>query len=82
MKRLPRVARSLLRLSLGNTAELTVGDCCDYIGWLAKFHKVLPEEYRFLATWACLCMGTLNAEEEQEFWDEYATRKEQWPWLN
>ena len=77
MDRLARVKASLLRHSLGNYAELSIGACCDYISWLAKFRKLPQDDISFLATWACQAMGTLTADEEEAFWEEYRIRKEQ-----
>jgi hypothetical protein len=77
MDRLSRVKRALLAHCLGNYAEMSVGACCDYISWLAKFRKLPQDDISFLATWACTAMGTLTADEEEAFWDEYRIRKEQ-----
>ena len=77
MNRLARVKRALLAHCLGNYAEMSVGECCNYISWLTKFRKLPQDDISFLATWACMAMGTLTADEEEAFWEEYRTRKEQ-----
>ena len=76
MNRLKRVEKSLLAHCLGHYPELPIGDCCEYISWLAKFHKLPQARIRFLADWACCAMGTLTATEEEAFWEEYRIRSE------
>ena len=76
MNRFARVRRALLAHVLGNYAEMSIDECCDYISWLAKFRKLPQDDISFLATWACAAMGTLTADEEEAFWEEYKIRKE------
>lgn len=77
MQRLVRVKKALLAHCLGNYAEMSIGACCDYISWLAKFRKLPQDDISFLTEWACAAMGALTADEEEAFWEEYRIRKEQ-----
>lgn len=45
-----RVQRSLDKMEYGGgTPDFSIDKCCDYIAWLARFHKV-PEE-----VWQPMC---------------------------
>lgn len=75
MNRISMVKRSLLAHCRGKYAEMSIGACCDYISWLARFHKLPQDDISFLATWACVAMGTLTADEEEAFWEEYRKKE-------
>lgn len=47
--KLERIQESLDNLELGKYAEFDIHQCCNYIGWVAKFKKV-PKE-----VWEPLC---------------------------
>lgn len=53
-----RVQRALDRLELGQYAEFTISQCCDYIAWLARFKKV-PE-----SVWGPMCEQATRILEE------------------
>ena len=76
-RKIKRVERSLLRYCFGGQPEYTIGQCCDYIHWLNKFHKIPQEDIDFLADMAVVAMGMMPADEEKLFWTKYYRRKEQ-----
>lgn len=47
--KIERVRRSLDAMACGRYPELRIDACCDYIAWLARFHKA-PE-----SVWLPLC---------------------------
>lgn len=49
VSRLQRIQRSLDAIETGQYSEFTISQCCDYIGWLAKWNKVTKE------VWEPLC---------------------------
>ena len=48
-RKIRRVDQSLTRMEHGRRGELTLSQCVDYIGWLARFKKAPPE------VWTPLC---------------------------
>lgn len=40
LNKIQRVQRALDAIERGTWSEFSISECCDYIGWLARFKKV------------------------------------------
>lgn len=43
---------SLMALEKGKYSTWDIHKCCDYIGWISKFHKLPKDDIDFLADFA------------------------------
>ena len=59
-RKVERMQIALDRIERGAWSEFTIGQCCDYIGWLARFRKV-PEE-----VWGPMCEQAMRILERGE----------------